>query len=195
MTGEVVVVGAGVIGVATAYHLARLGARRVLLVDERADVASGTSAQSSAIPCTHYSVPGNVALAQRSLAVFQDFKAYLGDAEADCGFNRCGYLIVAGEAKAGAVRACERRGCGPARPGGGAEMGAKSALGIGAACACVGFVLGIATLTGVGFKFSAFVVSLSGDVAVWVKAFDSFGLLFTAVACIIMGSGVPTTPT
>ncbi len=89
----------------------------------------------------------------------------------------------------------------------GFEMGAKSALGIGAACACVGFVLGIATLTGVGFKFSAFVVSLSGDTAVWVKAFDSFGLLdmkaltvffgllFTAVACIIMGSGVPTTPT
>ena len=105
MTGDVVVVGAGVIGVATAYHLARLGARRVLLVDERADVASGTSAQSSAILRTHYSVPENVALAQRSLAVFQDFRAYLGDDEADCGYNRCGYLIVADERRAGAVRA------------------------------------------------------------------------------------------
>jgi TRAP-type uncharacterized transport system fused permease subunit len=89
----------------------------------------------------------------------------------------------------------------------GFEMGAKSALGIGAACACVGFVLGITTLTGMGFKFSAFVIDLSGTAAQAVHALDAmgwfelkqltilFGLLFTAVACIIMGSGVPTTPT
>ena len=89
----------------------------------------------------------------------------------------------------------------------GFEMGAKSALGIGAACACVGFVLGITTLTGMGFKFSAFVIDLSGTAAQAVHALDLwgwfelkqltilFGLLFTAVACIIMGSGVPTTPT
>jgi len=89
----------------------------------------------------------------------------------------------------------------------GFEMGAKSALGIGAACACVGFVLGITTLTGMGFKFSAFVVDVSGTAAQAVLALDAwklldpqdltilFGLLFTALACIIMGSGVPTTPT
>jgi TRAP transporter 4TM/12TM fusion protein len=89
----------------------------------------------------------------------------------------------------------------------GFEMGAKTALGIGAACACVGFVLGITTLTGMGFKFSAFVLDLSGQLAGGVHAllpggwFDLqpitllFGLVFTAIACIIMGSGVPTTPT
>jgi TRAP-type uncharacterized transport system fused permease subunit len=89
----------------------------------------------------------------------------------------------------------------------GFEMGAKSALGIGAACACVGFVLGITTLTGMGFKFSAWVLDLSGVLAQMVVALDPlgwlqanqvtvlFGLLFTAVACIVMGAGVPTTPT
>ena len=89
----------------------------------------------------------------------------------------------------------------------GFEMGAKSALSIGAACACVGFVLGITTLTGMGFKFSAFVLDLSGHAAQAVDAFDVmnwfdlkqltilFGLGFTALACIIMGTGVPTTPT
>jgi TRAP transporter 4TM/12TM fusion protein len=89
----------------------------------------------------------------------------------------------------------------------GFEMGAKSALGIGAACACVGFVLGITTLTGMGFKFSAFVIDLSGSAAQALVALDPlklldlrevtilFGLIFTAIACIIMGSGVPTTPT
>jgi TRAP transporter 4TM/12TM fusion protein len=89
----------------------------------------------------------------------------------------------------------------------GFEMGTKAALGIGAACACVGFVLGITTLTGMGFKFSAFVLDLSGVAAAFVDRIDVFnlfeisqvtilfGLLFTAIACIIMGSGVPTTPT
>jgi TRAP transporter 4TM/12TM fusion protein len=89
----------------------------------------------------------------------------------------------------------------------GFEMGAKSALGIGAACACVGFVLGITTLTGMGFKFSAWVLDLSGVAAQALSAIDLwqwfdvkqltilFGLLFTAAACIVMGSGVPTTPT
>ena len=89
----------------------------------------------------------------------------------------------------------------------GFETGAKSALSIGAACACVGFVLGITTLTGMGFKFSAFVLDLSATLAQFVHAWDVFGwftlagttvvfgLVFTAIACIIMGSGVPTTPT
>ena len=89
----------------------------------------------------------------------------------------------------------------------GFDMGAKAALGIGAACACVGFVLGITTLTGMGFKFSAWVVDVSGVAAQAIVALDVFGLLdvkqltvllglmFTAIACIIMGSGVPTTPT
>ncbi len=89
----------------------------------------------------------------------------------------------------------------------GFEMGAKSALSIGAACACVGFILGITTLTGMGFKFSAFVLEHSGVAAQAIDALDVFhwfdlqpltvlfGLLFTALACIIMGTGVPTTPT
>jgi TRAP transporter 4TM/12TM fusion protein len=89
----------------------------------------------------------------------------------------------------------------------GFEMGAKSALSIGAACACVGFVLGITTLTGMGFKFSAWVLDLSGTAAQALVSIDVFGwlvlnqvtilfgLFFTAIACIIMGSGVPTTPT
>jgi TRAP transporter 4TM/12TM fusion protein len=89
----------------------------------------------------------------------------------------------------------------------GFEMGAKAALGIGAACACVGFVLGITTLTGMGFKFSAWILDLSGIAAQMVSSIDVyqwwnlnqitilFGLFFTAGACIVMGSGVPTTPT
>ena len=89
----------------------------------------------------------------------------------------------------------------------GFDMGAKAALSIGASCACVGFLLGILSLTGMGFKFSAYILELSGVAAQAVLSLDVlqlldkasvtilFGLLFTAMACIIMGTGLPTTPT
>lgn len=104
-TCDVLILGAGVIGCATAFHAGRLGARRVLLLD-RTGVAEGTTAQSSCILRTHYSVPSNVELARRSLAAFEDFPAYVGDAEASSGYQRCGYLIVAGpDDRGAAVRA------------------------------------------------------------------------------------------
>ena len=87
------------------------------------------------------------------------------------------------------------------------DVGAKYALAIGASCACVGFILGASTLTGLGFKFSGAVVSLAGDMGAMVTAIDPFGILqvddatlffaliFVGMACILMGAGIPTTPT
>jgi glycine/D-amino acid oxidase-like deaminating enzyme len=102
---ETIVVGAGVIGTSIAYHLARLGQRRVLLLD-RGRIGEGTTAQSSCILRTHYTVPQNVALAQAAWKVFADFPRYLDDPDADCGLTHCGYLIAApaGE-KSAALRA------------------------------------------------------------------------------------------
>jgi TRAP transporter 4TM/12TM fusion protein len=89
----------------------------------------------------------------------------------------------------------------------GFEEGAKYALAIGAACACVGLLLGTLTLSGLGFKFSGAVVDLAGVIASAVVALDPtglasvngakvfFGLMFVAIACILMGTGIPTTPT
>ncbi len=102
---DAIVIGGGVIGTSIACHLARLGAKRTLLL-ERGQLGGGTTAQSSCILRTHYSVRENVALAQAAMRAFDDFPAYLGDDEADCGYRRCGYLIVAPEgAAADAVRA------------------------------------------------------------------------------------------
>ncbi|MBK7331253.1 MAG: FAD-binding oxidoreductase [Betaproteobacteria bacterium] len=102
---DAIVIGGGVIGTSIACHLARLGAKRTLLL-ERGQLGGGTTAQSSCILRTHYSVRENVVLAQAAMRAFDDFAAYLGDAEADCGYRRCGYLIVAPEgAAADAVRA------------------------------------------------------------------------------------------
>jgi len=91
---DFVVVGGGVIGTSIACHLARFGASRVLLL-ERGQLGGGTTAQSSCVLRTHYSVPENVAFAKAALAIFGDFANYLEDPEADCGFNRCGLMILA----------------------------------------------------------------------------------------------------
>ena len=93
---DVIVIGAGVIGASVAFHLATLGVRDVLLLD-RGQVGEGTSAQSSGILRTHYSVPSNVALARASWEAFERFAEYLDDDEASAGLVKCGYLIAAPE--------------------------------------------------------------------------------------------------
>jgi TRAP-type uncharacterized transport system fused permease subunit len=85
------------------------------------------------------------------------------------------------------------------------EWGTKNALAIGAACACVGFIVGATTLTGLGLKFAAAVIQLAQGTAGLVQTVDVthlltlepitlfFTLVYTAVACFILGMGIPTT--
>ncbi len=87
------------------------------------------------------------------------------------------------------------------------RTGSQYALGVGAAAACVGVVIGVVTLTGMGFRLSFMVTQVAADIAGSITALDPTGLLaevnltlfltliFTAVACIIMGAGIPTTAT
>jgi sarcosine oxidase subunit beta len=90
---DVIVIGAGVIGTSVAYNLVALGAKRILVL-ERDQIGSGTTAQSSGILRTHYSVLENMALAQQSWAIFENFAEHLQDDEASAGLVRCGYLIA-----------------------------------------------------------------------------------------------------
>lgn len=85
------------------------------------------------------------------------------------------------------------------------EEGTKNAIAIGAACACVGFIVGATTLTGIGLKFATAVIAIAKGMAGFVHYFDIFQLttvndlvLFftlvnTAIACFILGMGIPTT--
>lgn len=93
---DAIVIGAGVIGTSTAFHLAQLGARNVLVLD-RKTIGEGTTAQSSGILRTHYSVSENVELARLSWRVFNDFTNYLEDEDASAGLVKCGYMIWAPE--------------------------------------------------------------------------------------------------
>jgi len=91
---DYIIIGAGVIGTSVAFHLAQLGASRVLVL-ERDQIGAGTGAQSSGILRTHYSVAENVRLAHQSWEAFATFDQYLDDAEASSGIVPCGYMIAA----------------------------------------------------------------------------------------------------
>ncbi|MEF2074000.1 TRAP transporter permease [Consotaella aegiceratis] len=86
-------------------------------------------------------------------------------------------------------------------------LGAKYALAVGAAAATVGIIIGVVTLTGVSFKIAYMVTSTAGGwaavIAPWLPFdFMEVGtltllitLLLTAIVCIVMGCGIPTTAT
>lgn len=86
--------------------------------------------------------------------------------------------------------------------------GAKSSLSVTAAAALVGVVIGVVTLTGVGFKIAFMVTGVAQEWAGSVHGFLSFlpfevfsmqtlallfTLIMTGVVCILMGCGIPTT--
>ncbi len=95
-TYDAIVIGAGVVGASTAFHLAKLGGQKVCVV-ERGPVCAGGTAKSCAIVRSHYSVPSNTALTLRSLEIFYGFPDWLEHKEADAGFVNSGYLIIAPE--------------------------------------------------------------------------------------------------
>jgi len=66
------------------------------------------------------------------------------------------------------------------------EDGARGALGVAAACACAGMVVGVVTLTGLGLKIASGIVALGGGNLLLT-------LFFTMIASILLGMGLPTT--
>ncbi|MBL8289504.1 MAG: TRAP transporter permease [Rubrivivax sp.] len=85
------------------------------------------------------------------------------------------------------------------------STGAKYALAVGAAAATVGIVIGVVTLTGVGFKLSMLITgaaqAVAGGVGTLVpaalmsqQAMTLFvALAMTGLVCILLGCGIPTT--
>jgi TRAP transporter 4TM/12TM fusion protein len=87
-------------------------------------------------------------------------------------------------------------------------LGAKQSLAVTAAAALVGVVIGVVTLTGVGFKLAYMVTGLAAGWASDLHAALAFlpfelmtvptltlllTLILTGIVCILMGAGIPTT--
>lgn len=93
VTCDVLIVGGGVIGTSIAFHLARRGAGRIVLL-EKSYLAAGSSGKSGAIVRQHYSHRLTASMAQKSLRVFEHFDDVVGGPPV---FTRTGLVMVVNE--------------------------------------------------------------------------------------------------
>ena len=66
------------------------------------------------------------------------------------------------------------------------EAGARGAIGVACACATVGMVVGMGTLTGLALRIAGAIVAAAGGSKILT-------LIFTMCASIVLGTGLPTT--
>jgi sarcosine oxidase subunit beta len=100
-SADVVIIGGGVNGASVAFNLARLGVRRVVLL-ERRHLGAGASGKSGSLVRMHYTNEAESRLAWESLKVFRNFDATVGG---DCGFEAPGFVQIVDPAHADALRA------------------------------------------------------------------------------------------
>jgi glycine/D-amino acid oxidase-like deaminating enzyme len=100
-TADVIIIGGGIEGVATAWALARCGITDVVLC-ERGTVGSGGTGKSSGVVRCHYGVSSLAAMAWKGLHLFENAEEILGE---DIGFRQTGYVVGVGVHIADALHA------------------------------------------------------------------------------------------
>lgn len=88
---EIVIIGGGIIGASTAYHLAKCGLKDVILI-EKDLLAQGATGLSVGGIRQQFSHPANIKLSQESVRVFERFEEEFG---VDIKFQQAGYLFLA----------------------------------------------------------------------------------------------------
>ena len=92
-TADIIIIGGGVVGCSTAYNIAHLGAKNVILL-EKSELCSGGTAKSCAITRSHYTIESNMHHAVESTKIFENFDEIIGG---DPHFQRTGYIILGPE--------------------------------------------------------------------------------------------------
>src|SRR5271163_1639823 len=88
---EIVVIGAGIMGLAIAYHLARLGTKRVVVVD-KSYLCGGASGRNGGGVRAQWSSEANVRLMQESIRLCREFASEM---KINVWFRQGGYLFLA----------------------------------------------------------------------------------------------------
>src|SRR5437868_6009625 len=89
-TGDILIVGGGVIGTSIAFHLASRKVGKVVLL-EKSFLGAGSSGKSGAIIRQHYSNRLTAEMAQKSLRVFEKFDEQVGGPHV---FTHTGMVLV-----------------------------------------------------------------------------------------------------
>jgi sarcosine oxidase subunit beta len=90
-TAEVVIIGGGVMGASTAYHLALRGQKDILLLEKDEFFGQEATGRCAGGVRYQFSTEVNVRLSLQSLPMLDRFKDEIGQ---DINFRKCGYLFV-----------------------------------------------------------------------------------------------------
>ncbi len=90
VTADVVVIGAGIVGASSAWHLASRGLD-VIVLDGEAAPAMGSTGKSAAGVRVQFTTEANIRLSMYSLPVYREFEHRFGH---DIGYRDIGYLLL-----------------------------------------------------------------------------------------------------
>lgn len=88
---EVAIIGGGIMGVSTAYHLAKCGLKNIVLLEKDLLAQASTGLSVGGIR-QQFSHPANIRLSQKSVKVFEHFEEEFG---VNIRFRQVGYLFLA----------------------------------------------------------------------------------------------------
>jgi sarcosine oxidase subunit beta len=90
-TADMVIIGGGVMGASTAYHLAKRGAGNILLLEKEQFFGQGATGRCAGGVRYQFSTKINVRLSQISLPMLENFEQEIGQ---PIDYRQCGYLIL-----------------------------------------------------------------------------------------------------
>ena len=88
---DVVIIGAGIMGLSLAYYLKKNRCPRVLVLEKEASWLTGSSARANGGFRQQFSTPINIRMSQLSIPVFENFQE---EFDTDIGLRQYGYLFV-----------------------------------------------------------------------------------------------------
>jgi sarcosine oxidase, subunit beta len=91
-TADIVIIGGGVMGASTAYHLARRGIKNIVLLEKEEFFGTGATGRCAGGVRYQFSTEINVRLSLESLPMLERFKEEIGQ---DVNYRQCGYLLIA----------------------------------------------------------------------------------------------------
>jgi sarcosine oxidase subunit beta len=94
-TADVVIIGAGIIGLSAAYQIVRRSKLKVIVLEKGVGLGEGSTGASSAVCRYKYSRPEMVQLAKDGITAYQQWRDYLGVAEPRAHFHNHGVLWLA----------------------------------------------------------------------------------------------------
>lgn len=91
-SADIVVVGAGIIGLSTAFQLARRTSGRIVVLERGAGLGEGSTGSSSAVCRAKYTRAETVQLARDGIAAYRNWRDFLGIPEVVARYHRVGNL-------------------------------------------------------------------------------------------------------